>query len=223
MARPTFEDEGIPLALVDAWDLHTTWPALGDVAGVLVLGGAMNVDQVEDFPFLARERELLRDALGRGMPVFGVCLGAQLMARAMDEPVIRAPARSIGFLPVSPTPEAVADPLFSAFRPGARAFHWNEDTCGLPRDAVRLVTGVGGSVEAYRAGPAAWGALFHPEVDGPELEGWFREAGPDLKRVWGRSTEELNAEAGKHLGEHVRRGRELFRRFGRQLKEARGA
>ena len=55
------------------------------------------------------------------------------------------------------------------------------------------------------------------------MEGWFREAGPDLKRVWGRSTEELNAEAGKHLGEHVRRGRELFRRFGRQLKEARGA
>jgi len=220
VARAAFEDEGLPVEVLDAWDPAAAWPGLEEVGGVLVLGGAMNVDQVEEFPFLARERDLLREALARGVPLFGVCLGAQLVARAMDEPVLRAPARSIGFFPVSPTREAAADPLFSVFRPGDPAFHWNEDTCGLPRGAVLLATGEGGSVEAYRAGSSAWATLFHPEVDGPELEGWFRETGPELQRVWSRGAEELGAEARDFLDEHQRRGRELFRRFGRQVKEA---
>jgi GMP synthase-like glutamine amidotransferase len=220
VARAAFEDEGLPVAILDAWNGGAAWPGLEEVAGVFVFGGAMNVDQIGDFPFLGRERDLLRDALGRGVPVFGVCLGAQLVARAMEEPVVRAPARNIGFLPVSPTPEAEADPVFSVFEVGDAAFHWNEDTCALPPGAVLMATGEGGSVEAYRAAPAAWATLFHPEVDAPELEGWFREAGTDLQRVWGRSADELTTEARTYLDGHQRRGRELFRRFGRQVKKA---
>jgi len=223
VARAAFQDEGIPVAVLDAWDARADWPGLDEVAGVLALGGAMNVDQVADFPFLARERDLLREALARGVPVFGVCLGAQLVARALDEPVVRAPARNIGFLPISPTAEASADPVFSVFAAGDVAFHWNEDTCALPPGAVLMATGQDKSVEAYRAAPVAWATLFHPEIDGPELQGWFREVGADLPRVWGRSAEELTAEARTYLDGHQRRGRELFRRFGRQVKKARAA
>lgn len=180
MTRGAFADEGLPVAVLDAWDPAAAWPALDEVAGILALGGSMNVDQVGDFPFLARERGLLRDALGRGIPVFGVCLGAQLVARAMDEPVVPAPTRRIGFLPVSPTLEAAADPVFSLLRPGDLAFHWNEDTCGLPRGGVLMATGEGGSVEAYRAAPAAWATLFHPRSTDPSWRGGFERPG----RIW---------------------------------------
>jgi GMP synthase (glutamine-hydrolysing) len=218
IARAVFREEAIPIRVVDAWDPDAEWPGLPDISAVLSLGGAMNVDQVQEFPFLTRERELLRAAVAREVPVFGVCLGAQLLARALDEPVVRAPARQIGFSPVYPTPQGRADPVLSALNPGDLEFHWNEDTCSLPPGAALLAVGDDDSVQAYRAGPKAWATLFHPEIDGPELEGWLAEAGPDVERVWGRTPDAIRAEAAPLLGAHQQRGRELFRRFARVVK-----
>jgi GMP synthase (glutamine-hydrolysing) len=213
IARTVFEEEGIPVRVLDAWDPDMEWPALPDLSAVLALGGGMNADQVQEFPFLVRERELLWAAVAREVPVFGVCLGAQLLARALGELVVRAPARQIGFTPIYPTPEGRTDPVLSGLRPGDLEFHWNEDTCGLPPGATLLAVGEGDSVQAYRAGPKAWATLFHPEIDGPELEGWLAEAGEDVERVWGRTADSLRAEAARVLGAHQERGRELFRRF----------
>lgn len=218
VARQAFLDEDLPMRVLDAWG-EGAWPGPEEVAGYLVMGGAMNVDQINSHPYLAEERRLLRRVIEADVPVMGVCLGAQLMARALDQPVIRAPRRKCGFFPVYPTEEGAGDPVVSAFASGDIEFHWNEDAFDLPPGATLLASGPDGAIDAYRMGTRAWGIAFHPEVDGPELDGWIDAAGPKLESVWGRSPEELRKEAVERLPEHEERGVELFRRFARCVKQ----
>jgi GMP synthase (glutamine-hydrolysing) len=219
VARRALLDEGLPIRILDAWG-EGVWPGPEEVAGYLVMGGAMNVDQINSHPYLAEERRLLRRVIENGVPVMGVCLGAQLMARALDQPVTRAPRRKCGFFRVYPTEEGGRDPVVSTFAAGDIEFHWNEDTFDLPRGATLLASGPDGAIDAYRFGDRAWGIAFHPEVDGPELDGWIDAVGPKLESVWGRSPEELRKEAIDRLPAHEERGVELFRRFARYVKES---
>ncbi len=219
VAGGAFEEEGLPIRILDAWG-GGSWPGPEEVAGYLVMGGAMNVDHIDRHPYLAHERELIRGVIEAGVPVMGVCLGAQLMARAVDQPVIRAPERKCGFFPVYPSEEAAGDPVVSVFAAGDLEFHWNEDTFALPARARLLVSGLDGTVDAFRIGQRAWGIAFHPEVDGPELDGWIEAVGEKLEPVWGRAPEYLRKEAAARLPQHEERGRELFRRFARCVKES---
>src|SRR5262245_19527907 len=75
-------------------------PALTDVAGVITFGGAMNIDQTDAYPFLAEERAYTRAAVDAGVPYLGICLGAQMLARAMDRTVYPVGARHLGFGPL---------------------------------------------------------------------------------------------------------------------------
>jgi len=219
VAGGAFEEEGLPISILDAWG-DGSWPGREEVAAYLVMGGAMNVDQIGRHPYLGLERELIRGLIEAGVPVMGVCLGAQLMARAVDEPVIRAPQRKCGFFPVYPTEEGASDPVASVFAAGDLEFHWNEDTFALPPGARLLASGSDGTVDAFRIGERAWGIAFHPEVDRPELDGWIEAVGSKLEPVWGRSPEDLRKEATERLPEHEERGRELFRRFARCVKQS---
>jgi GMP synthase (glutamine-hydrolysing) len=219
VARQALQDEGLPFRILDAWGA-VAWPEPEEVAGYLVMGGAMNVDQINSHPYLAEERRLLRRVIENGVPVMGVCLGAQLMARALDQPVTRAPRRKCGFFPVFSNEEGARDRVVSAFAPAAIEFHWNEDTFDLPPGATLLASGPDGAIDAYRFGDRAWGIAFHPEVDGPELDGWIDAVGPRLESVWGRSADELKKEVVDLLPEHEERGRELFRRFAWYVKES---
>jgi GMP synthase (glutamine-hydrolysing) len=221
VARSAFEEVALPLRVLDAWT-DGAWPSPQEFAGLLVMGGAMNVDQVDSHPYLARERQLLRQALEAGVPVMGVCLGAQLIARALDQPVVRAPVRRCGFFPVYPTAEAAGDPVGLAFSPGDLEFHWNEDTFELPAGATLLASGTDGMVEAYRVGERAWGIAFHPEVDHSELDGWIEEVGEAIGPVWRRSAGDLRNEAARRLPAHQERGRELFRQIARRIRNVSG-
>lgn len=218
VAGGAFEQEGLPIRVFNAWG-DDPWPGPEDAAGYLVMGGAMNVDQIDRHPYLAEERGMLRRVIEAGVPLMGVCLGAQLMARALDQPVVRAPERKCGFFPVYPTEDGARDGVVSAIAPGDLEFHWNEDTFELPTGATLLASGTDGSIDAYRFGDRAWGIAFHPEVDGPELDGWMAETGSAMQSVWGRSPEELREEAAQRLPAHEERGRELFRRFARLVRE----
>lgn len=183
------------------------------LGGLVVFGGVMNVDQTDAHPFLAAERQLVRRTVDRGVPFLGICLGAQMLARALGVPVYRAPVREIGFSPLHPTEAAAADPLLSVFRDGDPVFHWHEDTFDLPEGATLLATGEGVKVQAFRVGARAWGVQFHVEVDRPELDLWLEVAGPESLARWGATAEELRAQADRHLPVQEERARELFRRF----------
>jgi GMP synthase (glutamine-hydrolysing) len=145
-------------------------PAHEEVAGAVVMGGPMNVDEVERFPALAAEREWFAGAVERGMPVLGICLGAQLLARALGAEVRPGGTPEIGFAPVEVgDPD---DPLLGDLAPRAEVLHWHGDVFDLPAGATHLASSQRTPCQAFRAANA-WGVLFHPEADLALVEAWL--------------------------------------------------
>ena len=222
IAPKVFADEGIDVRVLDALEPPTTWPDVGDVCGIVMFGGSMNVDQVERYPFLARDRELALRAVTESTPYLGICLGAQILARALDRRVFPAAEREIGFEPVRPLPAAKEDPLVSHYADGDLVFHWHEDTLQLPESAVALAEGDRIPVQAFRVGEAAWGLQFHFEIDGPEMELWLEDFRDGLEEKWGKSPERVREEAREYLAAHEAKGSKVLRRFAEVVRSGRG-
>ncbi|MGH2974323.1 MAG: type 1 glutamine amidotransferase [Solirubrobacterales bacterium] len=152
-------------------------PDHGEVAGAVVMGGPMNVEETDRHPELAAEREWLAEALRQEMPVLGICLGAQLLARALGAEVRPGGDPELGFAPVEINdPE---DPILGGLAPRTTVLHWHGDVFDLPDGATALAASDKTEVQAFRKGDA-WGVLFHPEADFALLEAWL--AVPEMVR-----------------------------------------
>jgi GMP synthase (glutamine-hydrolysing) len=145
-------------------------PAHDEVAGALVMGGPMNVDETDRHPGLAATRDWLAEAVRREMPVLGICLGAQLLARALGAAVVPGERKEIGFAPV--TVDDPTDPVLGGLAPGAKVLHWHGDVFELPAGAIHLAASELTAHQAFRCGNA-WGVLFHPEADLALAELWM--------------------------------------------------
>lgn len=176
--------ERVPYRVVEAYR-HGVPTTPEGASGVVVMGGAMNALEDDRHPHLPRVRALLRASVERDVPVLGVCLGAQLLARALGGDVRRAPRRTIGFHPVVAAEAARRDPVVGPFTDGTPVFMWHEDTFDVPPGAEPLATGGPDGVHhAFRAGRRAYGIQFHFEVDESVVARWCDET-PALERDWG--------------------------------------
>jgi GMP synthase (glutamine-hydrolysing) len=212
-----FREHQVPVATVDGYEAGVRWPGLDEISGLVVFGGEMNVDETDRYPYLLIQRRLMRRAVDTGLPVLGICLGAQMLARALDARVYRSPVRELGFKPVRLTDAGRRDVLLGAFRTGDRVFQWHEDTFELPHGAELLASGDDVAVQAFRLGGNAWGVQFHFEVDAPGVEAWLRVAEPSLMRVWHRSADEVRDELPMYLDAQQQRSRALLAAFAGQL------
>jgi GMP synthase (glutamine-hydrolysing) len=147
-------------------------PDLGEVDGIISFGGDQSVLEIERYPYMQAEAELMREAARRDIPQLGVCLGGQLLAHALGGRVMRMPMRVVEWAEVRRLPEAEGDPVIGALPPVVRALHWNEDGFEPPPAAAELLTRACNGAEAFRLG-RAWGIQFHPEPDGAALDGWY--------------------------------------------------
>jgi GMP synthase (glutamine-hydrolysing) len=145
---------------------------------VMVFGGSMHPDQDEQFPWLGREAAFLRNVLAEGIPSIGVCLGAQLLARASGSWVARAPVAEIGWFDVEVTPAGQADPVLSVLGERTTAFQWHHYTFGIPDGATELARSQVCS-QAFRVGNA-WAIQFHAEVTEAMAGAWIAEDGHEL-------------------------------------------
>lgn len=138
-------------------------PSLERMDGLILMGGPMSADDVRD------EWNLAADALGRRLPVLGVCLGAQIIAAALGKPIRRGPQAEIGLGKV----RVVAnDPVLGPHGTNLTVMHWHNDTFDLPAGAVHLATSELYSMQAFRYGQGAYGLQFHVEVDEDLARGW---------------------------------------------------
>lgn len=211
---------------LDVWTTNAKagveFPPLDGVAGVVAFGGTANVDQVDQHPHLASVREFTRGAVEAGIPYLGICLGSQILARALGREVVKGPVREVGFEPIRPTHEVKDDPLLSLLVDGDMVLQWHEDTHELPDGAVLLASGDRVPLQAYRVGTTAWGIQFHLEVDAVELGWWLdiADAEGNLRAEWGKSAQEIRTEAARHMPTQEERGREIFLRFAEVVRAA---
>jgi GMP synthase (glutamine-hydrolysing) len=141
--------------------------------GLVVLGGQMNVDQTDIYPHLATEIAALREAIARGMPVLGICLGAQLLAAALGAAVRPNAVHEIGWYPLEPMQAAREDRLFRHFDGSQFVFQWHAYTFDLPPGAVHLASTATCRNQAFRHGGRAYGLQFHLEADEPLIRRWL--------------------------------------------------
>jgi GMP synthase (glutamine-hydrolysing) len=153
-----------------AWDTPLPRP-LDAYGAVLVFGGAMHADQDQHHPWLREEDLFLHRLLDLHTPVLGICLGAQLLAKAAHAPVYPASEAEIGWFPVELTEAAAEDAVLSRLPQRFVAFQWHYYTHGLPAGAVELARSTV-CMQAFRLGENAWGVQFHPEVTLAQVEGW---------------------------------------------------
>lgn len=160
-----------------AW-LHT-WlvsqrptPPHGHYDGLIVLGGPMNACEDDNFPHLARVAELIREFHSQGKPVLGICLGAQLIARAFGSRVYQNEIPELGFTPLFPT-AAPEEPWLQDYPPGMPMMQWHFDTFDLPTGAKLLLTNNACKNQAFRIGSNIYGLQFHPEVTPQTVMNWM--------------------------------------------------
>jgi GMP synthase (glutamine-hydrolysing) len=187
---------GLPWRLVDV-AAGAAFPDLNRVAGILVLGGPMGVGDRAEHPWMEGELEAIRAATQQGIPVFGICLGVQMLAAALEGRVDKRPAPEIGFVPLTRTEAAEDDPVFAGWPDGSAVlFIHDDEVVEVPEGAETMLEGSEG-VAAWRAPDGqSYGVQFHPEITAAQLAGW---AGEEINRqrcaAAGVDLDELLAEA----------------------------
>lgn len=193
---------------------------LDDIGGIVILGGPMNVYQEDAYPFLKDEESLVRRALIDEVPLLGICLGAQLIAKTCGAAITKSPKKEIGWFTVMKTPEGMKDNLFRGNRQHMTVFQWHEDTFDLPDDGVLLAKGRVCTNQAFRVGHNAYGLQFHIEATSEMVETWMRNENEiDVKKILrdGRKIMEGFADQGKRVINNFKRIVESSLRYRRVI------
>ena len=183
---------------------------LESYGAVLVFGGAMHVDQEDRHGWLRDERILLQRLVADGVPVLGVCLGGQLLAKALGAHVRRMPSSQVGWFDVELTPEAADDPLFGALPARFSSLQWHTYRFELPDGAVPLARN-DRCLQAFRFGPSAWGIQFHAEVTRESVADWIESSKPEDDGAL--DVERLRSETEVRIAAWNAFGRDLCGRF----------
>ncbi len=173
---------------------------LGD--GLVVLGGPMGAYEETQHPWLVAELAALEKALESRLPILGICLGSQLLAKAAGAQVFRGAQPEVGWHPIYLTPEGSKDPLLMGLPPEMTVFHWHGDTYTLPPKAERLAWSDLSRIQAYRVGSNAYGFQFHLEVTKDMARDWMQKYARELTYQGGviqpeRITNGLDANIGR--------------------------
>jgi len=190
--------DGLPRSAVDA-DL------------LIVLGGPIGANDEALYPFLTEELALIERFLAAGKPLMGICLGAQLIARATGARVYRAARPEIGLAPIELT-EAGRRSCLAPFTSEPLTLHWHGDTFELPAGAEHLASSAVCENQAFHLGPKVIGFQFHPEATLGTLERWLVGHAVELAQA-GIDVVALREAAASEQGAFVRKADRIMTRW----------
>ena len=214
--NPLLREEGFRIRYVNFGRYPHAQPDLEGYQGLIILGGPMGVDDVADHPHLSTEVRLIQQAIERGLPILGICLGAQLIAKALGARVTRSPQVEIGWYDVSLTADGRHDPLFGFFREREKLFQWHGDAFDVPQGGALLAASPGCPAQAFRYGSNVYGLQFHLEVDEPLVERWLRVPTHrrELETLRGpRAAEQIRRQTPRHIDRLKELSDATFRQF----------
>jgi len=178
-------------------------PSLDGYDGLVILGGPMSVNDSDRLPHLSTEMHLIEQAMKRNLPVLGICLGAQLIAKTLGAAVYPNREKEIGWYDVAPTEEAKNDSLLGTWAPSEKIFQWHGETFDIPRTGRHLAFSPLCSHQAFRYGTNVYAFQFHLEVEERMIQRWLcvEENQIEIASLGGKiNPERIHAETALHIG-----------------------
>ena len=192
-------------------------PGSKDFDTLVMLGGPMSVNEEDVYPYIKREMGLVKEFAAEGKKIFGICLGAQIMAKALGAKVYPGPEKEIGWYDIELTDEGIGDRCMKELavysRSGAgdfgtkfRVFHWHGETFDIPGGAVRLAKSELYPHQAFRYGEGAYAFQFHIEVTKEMIYEWLKGESVDMDQI----RQQTEAMYDDYLGRAMKFYKEFF-------------
>jgi len=179
------------------------------LAGAIIMGGPQSANDIH-LPYIRDELDWLAQRIREGLPMLGICLGAQLIAKAAGATISASPSRELGWYPVFPTSKAASDPVFSSLPDeGLTVFQWHGETFSLPDGSSLIATHPDVPSQAFRLGKAQYGMQFHFEVDAPLVNQWIEAGGSEQVHLGIEGINRLHEQTPLHLDSMREHGRQI--------------
>ncbi|MFQ5428283.1 MAG: type 1 glutamine amidotransferase [Thermodesulfobacteriota bacterium] len=192
-------------------------------SALVVMGGPMGVYDEAEYPYISQELRLIESAFRLRIPVLGVCLGAQMMARAAGGEVFSKGKKEIGFYSINLTPVGQSDPLLLGLPSELTVFQWHGDTFNIPGGAKNLASSEAFPDQLLKVGTNSYGLQFHIEVTEAMVRDFLAAGSEELKGApYIKAPEVILREASELLPAIHGHGRAIIGRFLRQIKEPAG-
>src|SRR5262245_5627303 len=214
--NPLLKKSGFRIRYVNFARHPDAQPSLDGYDGMVILGGPMSVNDANQLQHLNTEMKLIEQALQRNLPMLGICLGAQLIAKTLGASVYPNQEKEIGWYDVSPTGDAEKDPLLTAFQPREKIFQWHGETFEIPKTGLHLAFSSLCANQAFRYGANVYGFQFHLEVDEPMIHRWLRvaENKKEILALDGKiDPERIHLETPQHIGRLNQLSERVFGEF----------
>ncbi len=183
---------------------------------MILLGGPIGACDENEFPFVLDELRIIEKRIQRQQPLLGICLGAQMMARALGATLHSGTAHELGWLPLTLTPTGM-DSALRFLGDGNLVFQWHSDTFDLPAGAVHLARSKTCENQAFAYGSNALALQFHPEVSAENLERWYIGFARALQTNEGSSVQQLRAQGHRHAPDLSKRAKEFLQNWLEQI------
>jgi len=174
-----FKQKNIEFKIVNIWQKRKL-PDIKNFDIFVIMGGPMGVYDVDKYKWLLKEKKYIKSAVEKGKKIFGICLGAQLLAENFGAKIYKNKFKEIGWYPVKLTEDAKRHYLFNSIPDKFFTFHWHNDTFSIPKGSIRIASSDACENQGFVLGKNIIGLQFHPEITEKDLKLFLKYGSKEL-------------------------------------------